>query len=89
VSDVGQHFWLSFADRQSEGSDRFLGVVIVAAADGDQAVTRSHELGLNPGGEVLMMGPFDYDHTSPFVERLLSATEARWVQEPPGDKEFT
>lgn len=45
-------FWLSFAD--DEG---FLGACLVEAADMVDAVTRTHLQGINPGGEVKIVGP--------------------------------
>lgn len=49
--------WLSFAhagDPEVPGdTDRFLGVVVVEAADFLNAVKITHNLGVNPGGEVV------------------------------------
>lgn len=45
-------FWLSFVDT---GTDTFLGGCLVKAEDAKAAVTKSHALGINPGGEVCMV----------------------------------
>lgn len=62
-------WWLSFVDpakaapqgEQVPGGPGFLGVVIVEDAGPLSAVTRASVLGLNPGGEVKMYGPFPRD----------------------------
>jgi hypothetical protein len=46
-------WWLSFADPGLPEGSQFLGVVILEAAGLADAVTKSHLLGLNPGGEIL------------------------------------
>ena len=45
-------YWLSFA-----GHGRNLGACIVRGDDLIAAIRRSHVLGINPGGEVLSIGP--------------------------------
>lgn len=45
--------WLSFADKNSPKGDKFLGVIFANTSDFDFAIRRSHELGINPGGEVV------------------------------------
>jgi len=56
-----QTFWLSFSDPDLEPGHRFLGVTIVDVAEiedqrhwGMKAIEKSWELGINPGGEVLI-----------------------------------
>lgn len=45
-------YWLSFADESGN-----LGGCFVRANSPLEAVERAHELGVNPGGEVLIFGP--------------------------------
>lgn len=52
-----EYYWMSFVDADRpkvEGEDRFLGALIIRAADAYEATFRSHFLKLNPGGEVMM-----------------------------------
>lgn len=46
-------FWLSFCDSDKPKGTQFLGCVIIEAPDLVDAITKSHGLGVNPGGEVL------------------------------------
>lgn len=67
-------FYLSFA---SHDDGRFLGATYVEAPDLTSAIARSHELEVNPGGEVMAVGPFPFDlfaqHVAPERrERLLT-----------------
>lgn len=45
-------WWLSFVDSKLPKGKQFLGVVIVVASGPTEAVVRSHQLKVNPGGEV-------------------------------------
>jgi hypothetical protein len=45
-------YWLSFADESGN-----LGGCFVRANSPLEAVERAHELGINPGGEVMILGP--------------------------------
>ena len=70
-----QHFYLSFAD------SRFLGGAVVEAMNMLHAVTVSHQLGINPGGEVAIL-PLglritDQEWLDMWANRLLNETEAR------------
>jgi hypothetical protein len=49
-------WWLSFADESRPRGQRFLGVAIVEAEDELTAVRKTHALGINPGGSVLING---------------------------------
>jgi hypothetical protein len=61
-SSVGNpQWWLSFADPDLPEGEQFLGAAIVKAADEAAAMTISHFLGINPGGEVAIMGPLPVD----------------------------
>ena len=67
-------WWLSFADTGKP--DRFLGVVIVSANDLSEAVKRTWELGVNPGGEITSAEmPTGMFHEE-WYDRLLSEEEA-------------
>lgn len=46
-------WWLSFADPHKPKGEQFLGVAIVQAASMKLAVSRTWELQINPGGEVI------------------------------------
>lgn len=68
-------WYLSFV-----GEDGFRGAVYLEAWHLADAITRSHELGLNPGGEVMTVGPLDEahmdEHVAPVMRyRLLSRDE--------------
>lgn len=52
---VDRWFWLSFADGDRPKGQQFLGVIVVRALYFELAVARTHELGINPGGEVAGM----------------------------------
>lgn len=47
------YYWLSFCDPDRPKGTQFLGICIVEAADLPTAITKSHVLECNPGGEVL------------------------------------
>lgn len=49
-------YWMSFCDPKRPEGTQFLGVAIVEAADEASAVLVSHQLGINPGGEIQMYG---------------------------------
>jgi hypothetical protein len=46
-------YWLSFADARRPKGTQFLGALILPFDSFLVAVTESHRLGLNPGGEVV------------------------------------
>lgn len=84
-------WWLSFCDPalapppelQRPGGPSFLGAVITQAPTDLAAVTRSHMLGVNPGGEVKMIGPIPTEVIAPeWRDRLLSADEIDAMDEP-------
>jgi hypothetical protein len=84
MSETGL-WWLSFVDtdksappeEQVPGGGGFLGVVIVEADNPDTAIRRAWELGVNPGGQVQIVGPGPLDAYPPEVlNRLLTAEEA-------------
>lgn len=78
--DAMRWFYLSFADANLPKGQQFLGGAYVKAASLPEAITRSHQLGINPGGDVGCLGPLsaeDMDANVPVGqrERLLSREE--------------
>lgn len=65
-------FWLSFADPQTGDN---IGVNVVDAPDFMSAVHKSHELGINPGGEVLGSQIDPAIVPDAYTNRLLSKDE--------------
>lgn len=57
ASDEASGWWLSFADTDLEPGSQFLGASVVVAANLTDALTKSHEQGCNPGGQVKISGP--------------------------------
>ena len=73
-------WWMSFADPDLPEGSRFLGVAIVQVPHVAAALTRSHRLGINPGGEVqLAMVPEDllWAIKPREFDRRLDASEAK------------
>jgi hypothetical protein len=69
-------YWMSFVDPDRPAGDRFLGVAIVWADGPVTAVSKTHELDINPGGEVAIVRlpeapPLGY------TDRLLDTAAAR------------
>jgi hypothetical protein len=50
-------FYMSFCDANLPEGQQFLGGVYVRGVTPEEALTRSHLLGINPGGEVECVGP--------------------------------
>lgn len=68
-------WWLSFADGSKPKGSTFLGVVIVEAYGFTDAIQKSHDLGINPGGEVQgFLVPSD-GHPVALHNRLLQRDE--------------
>lgn len=72
----GAWWYFSFADADLPKGTQFLGAVFVRGCSLPDAITRSHVLGINPGGEVASIGPIP-DETAQaiparFRERLMS-----------------
>jgi hypothetical protein len=73
-------FYLSFADGDLPDGQQFLGGAYVQAFNEGAAVGRSHKLGINPGGEVRILGPLPAEQLDANVpaadrERLLTREE--------------
>ena len=62
-------WWLSFADPDLEDDQQFLGACLVKAKGPAGAVRVSHELGINPGGQVEAVGGIV----------IAAAIEAEWT----------
>ncbi len=64
------YFWLSFVDPDKPKGQQFIGVIITRAKGMAHAIQKTHDLGINPGGEVLCVEteetPTDY------MDRLLT-----------------
>jgi hypothetical protein len=74
-------FWLSFCDPEKPDGQQFLGACIVEASDFISAVTRSHQEGCNPGGEVKGMGPVDNYPEQYELNRIYSKDEINEIDE--------
>lgn len=86
-------WWLSFCDPdkapppelQRPGGPSFLGAVITQAPTMEAAITRSHLLKVNPGGEIKILGPIPAEHiAAEWRDRLLNAAEIDAIPEPEG-----
>ena len=86
-------WWLSFCDPdkapppelQQPGGPSFLGGVITQAPTMEAAITRSHLLGVNPSGEIKILGPIPAEYiAAEWRDRLLSAAEIDAMPEPEG-----
>jgi hypothetical protein len=76
-------WWLSFADPGLPEGSQFLGVAIVQAPEFPAAVTRTHALGINPGGGIQGAGPIPAEHIARgYWDRLLTKAEAEAIPEP-------
>lgn len=76
-------WWLSFADASRPEGRKFLGAAIIQAPTFAAAITRSHVIGVNPGGEVASMGPIPAGHiAAEWRDRLLTKDEAAAVPPP-------
>lgn len=48
-------FYLSFCDPTLPEGQRFIGATMVKATDERDAVSKTHRLGINPGGEIALI----------------------------------
>lgn len=72
-------------EEQRPGGQSWLGTCVVEAIGPMDAVTTAHALGINPGGEVSMYGPFVLDAIGPeWRDRLLTYDEVLSIPEPEG-----
>lgn len=69
-------FYMSFADPDLPAGTQFLGALILRAPSLEAAVTLSHLLRLNPGGEIAIIeAPPEVDFPDRYQERLMSKKE--------------
>lgn len=78
--EYGSWFYLSFCDTTKPAGTQFLGGIYVKGWEIGEALTRSHLLGINPGGEVQFVGPLPHSKLVEMVreedrERLLTKEE--------------
>jgi hypothetical protein len=82
-------WWMSFADPGAPEGTQFLGVVIIQAPSCPAAVTRSHQAGVNPGGEIAVAGPIPPELIgAEWRDRLLTRDEAEAIPEPDVNDQF-
>ena len=76
-NEVVTYFWLSFADPERPEGSQFLGAALVKEQVLEDAMTRSHVLGINPGGEVKALGPIPVEHlpANAPLDQLLSRSD--------------
>lgn len=68
-------WWMSFCDTDKPEGQQFLGVILVNELGPAHAVKKTHELGINPGGEIAFAqveaGAINPEH----LNRLLSRAQ--------------
>lgn len=70
------YWWLSFADGDLPEGQQFLGVVIASGPTFEEVVTKTHQMGINPGGEIQAVEiPAGHVPPNEFHDRLLSRAE--------------
>lgn len=75
-------WWLSFIDPTRPQGERLLGVVVVHDIGPMLAVNKAYDLGVNPGGEVVIMPlPPEFDVPPEYRHRLLDRTAAERLRE--------
>lgn len=68
-------WWLSFCDTDKPTGQEFLGVIVVEELGPMHAVNKTHELGINPGGQVMVV-PVAADSIKPeHLNRLMLLPE--------------
>lgn len=76
-------WWLSFTDPRRPSGDQFLGVIVTRAETLEDAITGTWLLGINPGGQILTIGPWPPGTFAPeWQDRLLTKEELRNIPEP-------
>jgi len=74
-SNAESIWWLSFCDDLKPTGSKFSGVAIVKAKGLAHAVAKTHELGINPGGEVMGAPLVDDSIPQECFNRLLSKND--------------
>ena len=49
---IQKYVWMSFVDPKKEKGDRFIGVIIIKAFGKTDAMWKSWDIGINPGGSI-------------------------------------
>ncbi len=70
-------YWISFSDPERPVGAKFLGVVIVEAANEAEALAQAASAGLNPGGEPTFEELSDPLPPRDWFNRLLNGKESR------------
>ena len=70
-------FWISFSDPERPVGSKFLGVVIVEAADEDEAIALCTKAGFNPGGDIAVEDISARAPPREWFDRFLSPKESR------------
>lgn len=83
-------FWLSFADPKKPKGSQFLGACILEVDSEssnplEKAIHKAHELGINPGGEVLGFEIGRKPHDS-WMNVLLNREEIKYADNPSNPK---
>ena len=68
-------YWLSFSDTDRPKGQQFLGACVVRARGIATAVREAHVQGCNPGGQVKVVGPAEFEVKPGWANRLLSRAE--------------
>ena len=76
MADAIPWFWLSFADPKRPTGQQFLGVAIVEGWTIQEAVTRSHLIGVNPGDCEISFAQIPEEHLPPEEFRHVLMTYA-------------
>lgn len=53
ATGIKKYIWMSFVDPEKEKGKRFLGVIIIKAFGKTDAMWKSHDLIINPGGAIM------------------------------------
>jgi hypothetical protein len=84
-------WWMSFTDptlcdptgNGQRGGRGFLGVIVTEADTLEDAITGTHLLGINPGGQIVILGPISTWAVPPqWRDRLLTMDEADSIPDP-------
>lgn len=68
-------WWMSFCDTDKPAGQEFLGVIVVEDLGPMHAISKAHELGINPGGQVMIV-PVQPSSIKPeHLNRLLAMEE--------------
>lgn len=79
-------WWLCFIDLTAIGGPANIGTVITQAYTIEDAITGTHLLGINPGKEVVVIGPFPAGLIQPeWRDRILTKEEVQDIPPPPDD----